>query len=78
MDNGQNDSAEIIIRDGGGDVISLQFLGVEDVNVDLLTSDELILYALANLKSDCLDGEGGYAIQYGRSPIFDLLIESQD
>lgn len=57
-----------------GDVIPLQFLGVEDVDVGQLSSKELFSHALMNLKNDDGQVEGGYAIRHGNPPVFDLPI----
>jgi hypothetical protein len=56
----------------------LQFLGVEDVDVDRLSSNELFLHALVNLKNDDETIEGGYAVRHGKDPVFDLPIAAQD
>jgi hypothetical protein len=60
-----------------GDVIPLQFLGVEDVDVSQLSSNKPFLHALTNLKSQ-EDVEGGYAIRHGNAPVFDLPIAIED
>jgi hypothetical protein len=61
-----------------GDVIPLQFLGVEDVDVSQLSSNELFVQALANLKDEEDGVEGGYAVIHGNVPVFDLPIASGD
>lgn len=61
-----------------GDVIPLQYLGVEDVDVNQLSSNELLLHALTNLGKNDSKAEGGYAVRHGRIPIFDLPIPVQD
>ena len=60
-----------------GDVIPLRFLGVEDVDVTQLSSNELFLHALTNLKGED-DVEGGYAVRHGNAPVFDLPIAMED
>jgi hypothetical protein len=59
-------------------VIPLQFLGVEDVDVSQLSSNEVLLHALANLGKENEEGEGGYAVRYGKVPVFDLPILEGD
>lgn len=60
--------------EGHGDVIPLHFLHVEDVDVSQLSSNELLLLALANLGCEDAEREGGYAVRHGRIPVFDLPI----
>jgi Helitron helicase-like domain at N-terminus len=66
-------------EEGGrhGDVIPLQFLGVHDVDVNQLSSNEILLHALVNLRNEDPDMEGGYAVRHGSVPIFDLPISSE-
>ena len=61
-----------------GDVIPLQFLGVEDVDVSQMSSNELLLHVLMNLGNEDEEIEGGYAVRHGRDPVFDLLFATQD
>lgn len=76
IDNGDVEDSEG--RQGEhGEVIPLQFVGVEDVDLNQLSSNELLLHALANLRSSDSE-EGGYAVRHGRVPIFNLPIVSQD
>lgn len=44
------------------DVIPLQFVSVEDVDCSQLSSNELLLHAMTNIKNDNHDMEGGYAV----------------
>ena len=57
---------------------SLQFLGVEDIDVNQLLSNELFLHVLVNLKNDDKNIEGGYEVWFGKDPVFDLPIAIQE
>lgn len=57
---------------GGGEVIPIQYIGVHDCETAKMTTNEVLLYALANADDDWYRHEGGYAVIRGLQPIPDL------
>lgn len=53
-------------------VIPIQYVGVQDCDRAKLSSNETLLYALANADDDKYGHEGGYAVIHGAQPIPDL------
>ena len=47
---------------GAAHVIPIQFVGVQDCEEAKMTTNEVLLYALANADDDRYGREGGYAI----------------
>jgi hypothetical protein len=54
----------------------LQILGTIDTDLSKLTANELMLWGLANLWTECK--EGGYAVKHGRRPVSDFGVPRQD
>ena len=57
---------------GNAHVIPIQYVGVQDCDHAKMSTNEVLLYALANADDDRYGHEGGYAIIYGSQPIPDL------
>lgn len=57
---------------GPGHVIPIQYIGVQDCEQAKMTTNEILLYALANADDDRYGHEGGYAVIHGAQPIPDL------
>jgi hypothetical protein len=55
-----------------GSVIPIQYVGVQDCDRAKMTSNEALLYALANADDDRYGNEGGYAVIHGSQPVPDL------
>lgn len=53
-----------------GYVIPLQFLGVSDTDLDQLSLDERMKYALANMNNKDLEGE--YIVRHSLNPMSDF------
>lgn len=53
-------------------VIPIQYLGVQDCEETKMSSNEVLLYALANADDERYGHEGGYAIIHGAQPVPDL------
>ena len=49
----------------GGDVIPLQYRGIEDNDFNELTPNQLLLHAIANMKVSNPTVEGGYTVRHG-------------
>lgn len=52
-------------QDDEGSVIPLQFLGVSDTDLERVSLDERMKYALANME----EREGGYVVRHGAKPL---------
>ena len=50
----------------------MQYVGVQDCEHAKMTSNEMLLYALANADDDRYGHEGGYAIVHGSEAVADL------
>jgi len=57
---------------GNAHVIPIQFFGVQDCENAKMSTNEMLLYALANADDDRYGHEGGYAIIHSGQPIPDL------
>lgn len=57
---------------GGAHVIPIQYVGVQDCEMAKMSSNEMLLYALANADDDRYGREGGYAVIHGAQAIPDL------
>ena len=53
-------------------MIPIQYIGVHDCETAKMTTNEVLLYALANAEDDRYGHEGGYAVIRGSQPIPDL------
>ncbi|QRV90748.1 Helitron helicase-like domain at N-terminus [Ceratobasidium sp. AG-Ba] len=58
------------------DAIPLQFLGASDTDLSKVTSEQLMLHALANVNG-ANSNEGGYAVRHSRNPVCDFSRPSQ-
>ncbi|KAG9318983.1 hypothetical protein JVU11DRAFT_1099 [Chiua virens] len=54
-------------NDASGMVIPMQYLGVMDVDLNNVSLDERMKYALASIHDS--DSEGGYAVRHGHQPL---------
>ena len=60
-----------IIEDGiNADVIPLEKVGVMDTDMSHLSSNEMMMWAMANLGRQ--DQEGAYVVQHGNQPVCDF------
>lgn len=50
----------------------MQYLGITDTDLRNVSTNELMLYALANLNRECSEKEGGYAVRPSRFPVVDF------
>ena len=57
---------------GAAHVIPIQFVGVQDCEEAKMTTNEVLLYALANADDDRYGHEGGYAVIHSAQPVPDL------
>lgn len=55
-----------------GHVIPIQYIGVQDCDQAKMTTNEVLLYALANADDDRYGREGGYVIIHRAQPVPDL------
>lgn len=56
--------------DSTPDVVPLQVMGMIDINLTKVSSDELMLWDLVNLTEE--DKEGAYAVRHDRQPVRDF------
>lgn len=70
--SGHNGSlnTNVLSVDSTPDVVPLQATGVIDIDLTKVSSDELMLWGLANLTEE--DKEGAYAVRHGRQPVHDF------
>ena len=62
----------ILIILGGAHVIPIQYVGVQDCEQAKMSTNEVLLYALANADDDRYGHEGGYAVIHSAQPVPDL------
>ena len=62
---------------GNSYVIPIQYIGVQDCEQARMSTNEVLLYALANADDDKYGHEGGYAIIHSAQPVPDLPGASQ-
>ena len=53
-------------------MIPIQYIGVHDCETVKMTTNEVLLYALANADDDRFGREGGYAVIHGSRPVPNL------
>jgi hypothetical protein len=62
---------------GEAQVIPICFLGVQDCDQARLSTNEVLLYVLANANDSRYGHEGGYAVIHGAQAVPDLLVQSK-
>lgn len=62
---------------GDAHVIPIQYIGVQDCDRAKMSTNEVLLYALANADDDRYGHKGGYAVIHGAQPLPDLPGASQ-
>ena len=53
-------------------IIPIQYVGVQDCDKARISTNEILLYALANADDDKYGHEGGYAVIHSAQPVPDL------
>ena len=62
----------LFFKKGGGHVIPIQYIGVQDCDQARMSANETLLYALANIDDNRYGNEGGYAVIHSAQAIPDL------